>query len=87
MTKITERKDWFELWLEDRTSMTDTMVRNMASDLENGYNYFGECITRQKAQIEAYKAATDAALDMFKEMDDAKVSRWCYYDLIKRGVI
>lgn len=83
------RKDenYFEMWLADRESIVNTMVRNMAADLECGYDYFGKSITGQREMIAAYKAETDAALDMFKGMEDRQVNRWCYYDLIKRGAM
>ena len=85
--RITERDDWFDLWYEDRTSVLDTMARNMGSDLSNGYDYFGPSIMRQKHEIASYKEETDRTLDMFKAMDEKAVNRWCFYDLKKRGAI
>lgn len=87
MARINEREDWFELWFDDRQSIVETMVRNMTADLNAGYSYFGNCITKQKQDIEAYKQETDNCMDMFKGMDEKQVSRWCYYDLKKRGAI
>lgn len=79
--------DWFEIWYEDKTAMLNTMLRNMVSDLEVGYNYFGKCITKQREEIDAYKAQFDREMDEFKYMEDKAVRRWCYYDLKKRGAI
>ena len=79
--------DWFEIWYEDKQSMIATMVRNMVSDLECGYDYFGQCITRQRQMIEDYKKEFEEAMDSFKFMEDKQVNRWCYYDLKKRGAI
>jgi len=79
--------DWFEMWFEDKQNILNTMVHNMASDLEAGYDYFGNCIQNQKKMIDEYKAQFDAEMDSFYEMDDAKVQRWCYYNMKKRGVI
>ena len=86
-TKISDRIDWFELWQDDRECMLSTMIRNMAADLNTGYDYFGRCITNQREEIENYKKETESAFDLFKTMTEAQVSRWCFYDLKKRGVI
>lgn len=85
--QVAIRNDWFELWFSDKQSMIDTMIRNMAADLEAGYNYFGKCITEQREMIDQYKTQFDAEMDAFKTMDDKQVNRWCYYDMKKRGVI
>lgn len=81
------RDDWFEVWFDDKGSVLDTMVRNMVSDLDNGYSYFGASITHQREDIEAYKTILEAQIDAFKSMDEKTVNRWCYYDMVKRGVI
>ena len=79
---------WFEMWFADKESILETMVRNMAADLDCGYNYFGDCIRRQREEIAAYKEKFDSEVDHLKEMDDEKkVERWCYLDLRKRGAI
>ena len=87
MARITDRNDWFDVWFEDRESILSTMVRNMASDLNAGYDYFGQSITKQKQEIAEYKAQTDKTLDMFKDMDEKAVNRWCFYELKKHGAI
>lgn len=87
MARITDRNDWFDVWFEDRESILSTMVRNMTSDLNAGYDYFGQSITKQKQEIAEYKAQTDKTLDMFKDMDEKAVNRWCFYELKKYGAI
>ena len=87
MARITDRNDWFDVWFEDRESILNTMVRNMTSDLNAGYNYFGQSITKQKQESAEYKAQTDKTLDMFKDMDEKAVNRWCFYELKKHGAI
>lgn len=85
---FTEKVDWYEIWDADKKSMLETMVRNMASDLENGYSYFGECIQRQMREIEAYKARYNAEIEKLAMMDNwSKVKRWCYLDMKRRGAI
>lgn len=81
------REEWFEIWLDDKQAMLATMVRNMAADLEAGYDYFGSCISRQREMIAAYKAEFDAQLMSFADMTEEKRNRWCYYDMLRRGVI
>lgn len=87
MARITDRDNWFEIWFEDRESILNTMVRNMAADLEAGYNYFGQSITKQRQEIQRYKEETDNTLDSFKDMDEKAVNRWCFYELKKHGAI
>ena len=87
MARITDRNDWFDVWFEDRESILSTMVRNMTSDLNAGYDYFGQSITKQKQEIAEYKAQTDKTLDMFKDMDEKAVNHWCFYELKKNGAI
>ena len=87
MSKIIDRDDWFEIWYEDKKSMLSTMVKNMTSDLDNGYDFFGACILRQINNIERYMAKFDEEMEAFKGMEEKAVNRWCYYDLKKRGAI
>jgi hypothetical protein len=75
------------MWLDDKHSMLDTMIRNMTADLNAGYDYFGRSITNQRADIELYKIQMESEIDSFKSMSDRDVNRWCYFDLIKRGAI
>ena len=87
MARITDRNDWFDVWFEDRESILNTMIRNMTSDLNAGYDYSGQNITKQKKEIAEYKVQTDKTLDMFKDMDEKAVNRWCFYELKKHGAI
>ena len=85
--RVNSRDDWFEIWFEDKTSILNTMVKNMQADLNAGYDYFGTSITKQRQIINTYKQQFDAELDSFKSMDDKQVNRWCFYDMKKRGAI
>lgn len=86
-SKITDRNDWFDVWQEDKENILFTMIKNMASDLDNGYDYFGKSIVEQRKTIEDYKKDIDSTWDMFRTMDEKEVNRWCFYDLKKRGAI
>ncbi len=86
-SRLSDRDDWFDIWFSDKQSMIEVMVKNMMSDLDNGYDYFGKSIREQRDVIEAYKAKFDAEMDSFKTMDEKDVNRWCFYDLKKRGAI
>ena len=79
--------DWFTMWLDDKKSMTATMYKNLASDLDAGYDPRGKSITEQKVMIRDYEKDIDNTLDLFKTMEADAVNRWCFYDMIKRGVI
>lgn len=81
------KMDWFEIWFDDKTSIIDTMLRNMQSDLNAGYSYYGKSITDQRFMIAEYKARFELDVEKLKEMDPNKVQHWCYIDLKKRGAI
>ena len=85
--RISDRDDWFSVWQDDKESILQTMINNMASDLNAGYDYFGKSIVEQRKTIEAYKKEIDNTFDLFKTMEDKEVNRWCFYDLKKRGAI
>lgn len=78
---------WQEIFIMDKESMIETMVRNIQSDLAAGYNIHGACIRAQREAIESYVAQFHAELDKLGEMTEAQAERWCYYNLKKRGVI
>ena len=86
-SRITDRNDWADVWQEDKENILFTMIKNMTSDLDNGYDYFGKSIVEQRKTIEDYKKDIDSTWDMFKTMDEKEVNRWCFYDLKKRGAI
>ena len=78
---------WFEIWFADRQSMIETMIRNLVSDIEAGYNPAGACIMRQNAEIAAFKARFDSDIEHLKEMTEKQAEHWCFLDLKKRGAI
>lgn len=86
-SKLSDRTDWFDLWFEDKKCVINTMLRNMTSDLDNGYDYFGATIRREREEIESYKEQFDREVESFKAMDEKSVNRWCFYDMKRRGVI
>ena len=86
-SRISDRDDWFSVWQDDKESILETMIKNMTSDLNAGYDYFGKSIVEQHKMIEKYKFDMDATYDLFKYMDEKEVNRWCFYDLKKRGAI
>lgn len=81
------KQDWFEMWFGDMESIIETMVRNMQSDLDAGYNPRGYCIIKQGIEIDSKRSYLGRKLDDFNKMTDEQVQRWCYYDLKKRGAI
>lgn len=82
-----EKTDWCELWFQDKQSVLETMVKNLAADLSAGYSYFGSSVTKQRKEIEAYKAKFNEEIDKVSSMDEGKASRWCRWDMKRRGVI
>ena len=79
--------DWFEMWNEDKRYILGLMHKNMASDIEAGYNPHGMSIQKQVDEIKAYDEAYSRQLLGLSAMDEDRANRWCYYDMVKRGVI
>ena len=79
--------NWTELWIADKKSVISTMYGNLAADLACGYNPLGACVQRQKLEILSYEKDYADTLEKFKTMTDGQIAHWCYYDLLKRGVI
>ena len=82
-----EKNDWFEMWKADRESMLSTMIRNMAADLDAGYDFHGECIQRQKKEIADFEHDYNVILDLISVMEPKKVQHFCYIQLLKHGAI
>lgn len=78
---------WFQMWMDDKESIIRTMERNMNNDLSVGYDPNGQSITEQKKSLADYVRDFHDTLMSFADMDEKKRNRWCYYDLIRRGVI
>lgn len=78
---------WFDMWFDYKKGMISTMYHNMTADLECGYNPLGDCIQHQKKAIADYEEDFGNQLMEFTKMEDKVRNRWCYYDMLKRGVI
>lgn len=78
---------WFEMWFGDKQSLLETMIRNMNSDLECGYDYFGNSVRSQREKIDEYKKEFDHQTLVLGLMNEKKAERWCYMDLKRRGAI
>lgn len=85
--RYTKAIDWFEMWDSDKKSILNTMYKNLNADLEAGYNPVGACITMQQAAIQEYINGYHADLDKMVYMSEEETSRFCFYDLKKRGAI
>lgn len=85
--RITDRSDWFSLWLEDKQSILDTMIRNLQADLSAGYYYNGNSAVSQRENIKAYQAQMNEEMKNFRTMTDSQVNHWRFYDMKRRGVI
>ena len=85
--RLSDRKDWFTLWEEDRKSILATMQANMASDLECGYSTNSNSIKEQRADIAALEQEVADAYESFKNMTEVEVNRWCFYELKRKGAI
>lgn len=78
---------WFTIWEQDKKNILSAMHRNLAADLDAGYNYTGQSIQKQLADIDEYKHEFDEQLMSFVGKSNKEVEDWCYYDLKRRGAI
>lgn len=88
MVKYAELKgNCFELWFADKKAMLAIMHSNLAADLNCGYDYMGKSVQAQLATIDRYRAELNETMDSFGKMTESEIDHYCYYDMIKRGVI
>jgi len=85
--RFSDLAEWFTIWFDDKKSLLATMVRNLTADLDAGRDYFGESATRQRKEIEAFRAQFEAEMDKFDGMTPEAINHWCYRDLKRRGAI
>lgn len=78
---------WQEMWINDKRSMVETMLRNIAADIAAGYNPVGDCIKNQREELRKYEEQFDRELMALADMTEEKAERWCKYDLIRRGAV
>lgn len=88
MLRVTDRKDWRDIWEEDKLSIIRTMRANLASDITTGnYDLLGLTIQKQITDIEEYERGVLRQQKELDKMDEKTANKWCYYNLKKRGVI
>lgn len=80
-------ENYFDMWYSDKKNMIAIMYSNLMSDLNAGYNPIGDSIKKQEMMIDEYKKQFEKQLDKFATMTEENVNKWCYYDMVKRGVI
>lgn len=80
-------RNYITMWIEDKKSILETMIRNMNADLAAGYDPNGKSITEQQTTIRRYEFDMNEQINAFANMDEVKANRWCYYDLVNRGAI
>lgn len=80
-------EDWFLMWNDDKRAMIDTMKRNVEADIDAGYNERGFTVVKAKEALDRYIRRYEDDVESFKRMTEKDVQRWCFYDLVKRGVV
>ena len=85
--RYNKNENYVDMWNSDKKCMISTMYKNMNADLQCGYDPLGKSITDQKNMIDNYIKEYHAILDKFVFMTDEEANKFCYYDMIKRGVI
>lgn len=81
------KNDWFEIWFEDKKEIISIMLKNMASDLDAGYDPLGKSIRQQRIDIENYQRKFDNEMILLRDMEPNRIQHWCYMDLKRRGAI
>lgn len=85
--RYTKTIDWTSMWINDKKAIIGTMYRNMAADLDCGYNPLGENIRKQRQEIADYEQDYLNTLEIFKSLTEEEINHWCFYDMLKRGAI
>ena len=78
---------WYKIWKEDKESIILTMLKNIWSDLDAGYKFYGESITKQISEVKVYQIEYDQRVRLLDSMPLSDANKWCYKDLKKRGAI
>ena len=80
--------NWLQIWKKDTESLICCMVRNLASDIEAGYDPFGNSITNSINELVKYKSRREMEMKILQEtMNPEQINKWCWEDLIRRGAI
>ena len=86
--KYDRNENWFQIWKKDTESLICCMVRNLVSDIEAGYDPFGNSITNSINAITKYKSEREMEMKILQEtMTAEQANEWCWKDLIRRGAI
>lgn len=83
----TDKIDFVALWIDDKQSIIETMLKNMNADINAGYDPHGANIEKQRAAIREYVAAYNAELMKIADKTPQAAARFCKFDLIRRGAI
>lgn len=78
---------WFNIWYQDKQSIVATMEKNIAADIDAGYNPFGNSIRKQRAELNEYIEKFDEEVQKLRDMGYKQAEHWCYIDLKRRGAI
>lgn len=78
---------WRDMWIADKRGSLATMLRNIAADLDAGYNPIGDNVRRQIEDATAYRHAVDRREREIEYLPSDKRERAYYNDLIKTGAI
>ena len=87
MANYNRRVDWRSIWELDKRSMLDTMIDNLAADLKAGYSPIGSNVMQQIVALNDYKLEYEQRAASLDKYDREYSNRWCYKDLVVRGVI
>ena len=86
-TRFSDCDNWVALWLEDKRSMLETMIDNLAADLRAGYEPIGLCVMHQLMAIAEYRQRFDDECKAIPVEHPEAANRYCFNDLKARGVI
>ena len=78
---------WQDMLFSDKRTILATMARNMAADLDNGYDFFGTSIQRQIREMTVYANSIEALESEFNAMPEERRERYAFNLLKKSGAI
>lgn len=77
--------DFQTMWIADKKSIMETMHRNMADDINAGYDPTGLSIRNQLAELSDYTEKFNS--ELMALADRKNPNYWCYLDMVRRGAI
>ena len=80
-------KEWISMWNDDKRSVLATMMGNVKSDIEAGYEPWGYSVRQSMAEIAEFTAKWERQITELARLDTDAKGRKCFEWLKESGCI